>query len=63
MQDKHARELLLDDDWRILTIWECAIRRRKPIFSESSDLDAIVVWIKGNGRLAVLSESGLQEFL
>jgi DNA mismatch endonuclease (patch repair protein) len=60
-RDENFRELLLSEGWRILVVWECAIRRRTPVFAESGDLAQVVVWIKGNGRLAFLSESGFEE--
>ena len=62
-RDIVARNQLLDKGWRILVVWECAVRRRSPAFSESGDLVKVVDWIKGNGRLAFLSETGLEECL
>lgn len=62
-RDMSARNELLDKGWRILIVWECAVRRRSPAFSESDDLRKAVAWIRGNGRLAILSESGLEECL
>ncbi len=60
-RDEGFRKLLLDEGWRILVIWECAIRRRMPVFAQSRDLEQVVVWINGCGRLASLSERGFDE--
>lgn len=62
-RDLASRNQLLDKGWRILVVWECAIRRRSPAFAESDDLAKVVTWIRGNGRLAILSERGLEECL
>lgn len=62
-RDLTYRNQLLDKGWRILVIWECAIRRRSPAFSDSDDLEKVVAWIKGTGRLAILSEGGVEECL
>lgn len=62
-RDEMARNLLLAEGWRILVVWECAVRRRTPGFSESDDLTKVTAWIRGSGRSATLSESGLEECL
>lgn len=49
---------LLDQGWRVLVIWECAIRRKSPPFEESEDLESVIDWIKGIDKLATLSERG-----
>jgi DNA mismatch endonuclease, patch repair protein len=62
-RDLATRNILLNLKWRILIIWECAIRRQNPAFASSNFLDKTVKWIKGNGRLAIISESGFEHIL
>ncbi|MGO9119043.1 MAG: very short patch repair endonuclease [Desulfomonilaceae bacterium] len=62
-RDIISRNQLIDKGWRILVVWECAVRRRSPAFSESDDLVKMVNWIKGSGTLAFLSETGFEECL
>jgi len=62
-RDLISRNQLLEESWRVLVVWECAVRRRSPAFSESDDLRKTAAWIKGNGRFAILSESGFEECL
>lgn len=62
-RDLKTRNELLGRNWRVLVIWECAVRRRTPPFAESDKLDRVVSWLLGHGRLAILSESGLEECL
>ena len=62
-RDLVVRNELLEAGWRVLVIWECAIRRQTPPFSDSRSLRKIVSWIKGDGKLAFLSESGFEECL
>lgn len=62
-RDMKSRKELLNGGWRVLVVWECAIRRRSPPFAESDDLTNVVAWLKGQSRLAILSESGFNEYL
>jgi DNA mismatch endonuclease (patch repair protein) len=62
-RDLNARNALLKMGWRVLVIWECAVRRRSPPFDQSRDLNTVADWIKSSGRLAVLSEVGFEERL
>jgi DNA mismatch endonuclease (patch repair protein) len=62
-RDLETRNELLQKNWRILVIWECAVRRRKPPFAESADIELAVSWLLGSGRLAILSEKGFDECL
>ena len=61
-RDIEARHRLLEKGWRILVIWECAVRRRSPSFSLSDDLSKVVNWIRGSAKQAILSETGLVEW-
>ena len=63
LRDFKARSELINLGWRVLVIWECAVRRKSPPFSESKILDTITDWIKGDGLLAILSEGGFEECL
>jgi DNA mismatch endonuclease (patch repair protein) len=62
-RDLDVRRKLLQMNWRVLVVWECAVRRRMPPFAESADLTHLVTWLLGNGRLAMLSENGFEECL
>jgi DNA mismatch endonuclease, patch repair protein len=62
-RDLVARNRLLELGWRVLVIWECAVRRRNPEFGAGPSVDKVLVWIRGKGRLAILSESGFEECL
>jgi DNA mismatch endonuclease (patch repair protein) len=62
-RDLAVRSELLQSGWRILIVWECAIRRRSPPLSESQDFRTICKWILNGGRLAIISECGFEEIL
>lgn len=60
-RDHAAISDLLEQGWRVLVIWECAIRRKSPPFGQSDDFESVVDWIKGCDQLAVLSERGFDQ--
>lgn len=62
-RDLAARSRLLQAGWRVLVIWECAVRRRSPPLGQAEILKTISQWIRGDGRLAILSEGGFEECL
>jgi DNA mismatch endonuclease (patch repair protein) len=62
-RDLENRDELLQIGWRVLVIWECAVRRRTTPFAQSTDLDRVVLWLSGCSRLAILSENGFEEHL
>lgn len=62
-RDDQTVESLLELGWRVLTVWECAIRRREPPFCESGVLQQVAVWLRGDSRLGNLSEKGFEELL
>lgn len=62
-RDLENRNRLLESGWRVLAIWECAVRRHIPPFAESTDLDRVASWLRGNGKSAVVSEDGFKEYL
>ena len=49
--------------WRVLTVWECAIRRKKPSIARNPILNELEGWIKSSGELAIIGENGLKEEL
>jgi DNA mismatch endonuclease (patch repair protein) len=61
LRDWESRVALLAMGWRVLVIWECAIRRRTPPFAQSEDLDRVQAWLLGESRLGILSENGFEE--
>lgn len=62
-RDLEVRNKLINMGWRILVVWECAVRRQSPRFSNSASLKNTVAWIKNKGRLCIVSESGFEECL
>jgi DNA mismatch endonuclease (patch repair protein) len=62
-RDKRSQEDLFVQGWRVLIIWECAIRRVVPEFSSSCNFEKVIEWLNGNCRYASLSETGLDENL
>jgi DNA mismatch endonuclease (patch repair protein) len=62
-RDISARRDLLENGWRVLVIWECAVRRRSPPLAQSDDIRKVAAWIRRGGRLAILAEGGFEECL
>lgn len=62
-RDLETKLIINEMGWRVLVIWECAIRRRTPHFAESVDFDRVVSWLFSGGKLAMLSERGFEESL
>lgn len=62
-RDLAARNQLLASGWRVLVVWECAVRRRKHPLAESPEMDYVAAWLHGRGRLAMLTENGFEECL
>lgn len=48
-RDRTNQALLLDQGWRILTVWECALRSRK-VESLESLFDGMVKWLLGQSQ-------------
>lgn len=42
-RDRRAIDRLLDDGWRVATVWECAVRRKEP----DETLPILADWIRG----------------
>jgi DNA mismatch endonuclease (patch repair protein) len=49
-RDDRAREALVNADWRVAVIWECALRR----FPEAT-VSNLIEWIRGSDQLLDLS--------
>lgn len=50
-KDKENRQLLEQDRWRVLTIWECALKGRTRLSTEEV-LDKASAWINGTAESA-----------
>ncbi len=61
-RDIEVRHTLLDMGWRVLVVWECAIRRQSPPFSRSENLSKVITWLRNGGGQAVLTESSFEEY-
>lgn len=46
-RDEHARGALQDQGWRVLTVWECALRGRKRLPVEGL-AKSIAAWLQSN---------------
>jgi DNA mismatch endonuclease, patch repair protein len=60
-RDQLVRKSLLKQGWRVLIIWECAIRRKTPPFAKSDQFKQVCRWISSSAKVAVLSETGFDE--
>jgi len=45
VRDKQQIEQLIDDGWRVMVVWECAIKGKARL-DESALAEAMVDWIK-----------------
>lgn len=48
-RDVETNRALLDQGWRVLTVWECALRTSEP--SSEDALQAVCKWILGDERV------------
>jgi DNA mismatch endonuclease, patch repair protein len=62
-RDSRVISQLLETGWRVLVIWECAVRRHTPPFAVSDELERAVTWLLGRGKYANISEDGFEECL
>lgn len=53
VRDKSAESQLLDDEWRVLTIWECALRGKNKLGVERT-LDLATDWLEGDVMVATI---------
>lgn len=52
-RDARVQETLLTDGWRVMTVWECAVRGRAKL-EASAATEAIVGWLDSSERLGSL---------
>jgi DNA mismatch endonuclease (patch repair protein) len=60
-RDKCNLTLQLDNGWRCLVVWECAVRASR---QDSKQLDAVSLsaqWLAGDSVAATIDEHGLKE--
>ena len=62
-RDISVQNKLLHDGWRVLVIWECAVRRSKPPFADTEEFRLAAEWLRNGGSLAEISEAGFEERL
>lgn len=63
IRDLKVRNALLNAGWRVAVVWECSVRRQKPVFAKGDLIRLLAKWIRGHGRLAVMTQSGMEECL
>ncbi|WP_093424496.1 very short patch repair endonuclease [Tranquillimonas alkanivorans] len=52
-RDRAVRRKLLEDGWRIATVWECALRKSDQV---SASADLLSAWLRSNELQAQLGE-------
>lgn len=45
-RDKRVKALLSDEGWRVLTVWECAIRGKSALAMLPERIDSLAIWIR-----------------
>jgi DNA mismatch endonuclease (patch repair protein) len=50
-RDGEVREALQDAGWRVLTVWECSVRKM-PV---DSLIDCIILWLKSEDPMGQIS--------
>lgn len=55
LRDQIHKSLLLEQGWRVLTVWECALRNPKPVELESV-FDFITQWLEGQLSTGTVGE-------
>ena len=55
--DAHALSKLADENWRIASVWECALKGRYRL-SDEEIVMRLVRWLKGKRRQLEISNSG-----
>ncbi|WP_227317067.1 very short patch repair endonuclease [Cedecea davisae] len=59
-RDKRDIGLLLDQGWRVLVVWECALRGREKM-SDSGLSERLEEWICGGGQGAEIDTKGIHQ--
>ena len=61
LRDKRNMELQLGLGWRVLVVWECAVRASMKENSVVNCVSLAAQWITGSSRRAQINESGILE--
>lgn len=56
LRDQIHESLLLEQGWRVLTVWECALRGRKPVSLERVT-DLMEQWLEGRFSTGTVEET------
>lgn len=51
-RDRDKKRQLLDIGWRVMVVWECAVRKNDRIRIEA--IDALIEWIRGGARTGMI---------
>ena len=51
-RDLDKQRELRDMGWRVMVVWECAVRESGPLRREA--IDALLEWIQGDARTGVI---------
>lgn len=54
-RDERNLKALLAGGWRVLTVWECALKARH-VSSDEIVASRVAAWLRGNGRTGVIGE-------
>ncbi|HHR1099214.1 TPA: very short patch repair endonuclease [Klebsiella aerogenes] len=57
-RDRRDLAMLLAQDWRVLIVWECALRGRQKL-SDDALCDRLEEWICGGGNCAQIDTQGI----
>lgn len=52
-RDRDKKRQLLEIGWRVMVVWECAVRKNGPLRMEA--IDALMEWIRGDARSGMIS--------
>ena len=61
-RDRRTIAKLMKGGWRVIVLWECALRRQKTEFAKSPKADWLRRWIIGKRKFVDISESGVSTF-
>jgi DNA mismatch endonuclease, patch repair protein len=63
VRDRMVYKTLAATGWRVMVVWECAVRRQSPPFAVSPRAPILCRWVKSNRRSGILSEFGFSSSL
>lgn len=58
-RDRFVRNALLAEGWRVLTVWECAVRA--PEKDIQANIERIADWLTSGNSCAEVSRNGLSQ--